>query len=192
MGTILVFSSDDFPLFSQIAFNNYFALCGLLACVGFILVIILSKQKLITSKDSISKPCLSEEKGGRAAAAFSARRKLGGPQSSGIEGRLHPRQHCEEAKNWDFLGRSSQTRHQPSWQSQPSLSQSYRKRERKQKSLLGILHFISLKYPKMSSIQHFIYTVSIKKYAELYNMEILQRMMIKIYPRAPEGFCQFD
>lgn len=76
-----VFSLDDFPLFSQIAFNNYFALCGLLACVGFILVIILSKQKLITSKDSISKPCLSEEKGGRAAAAFSARRELGGPWS---------------------------------------------------------------------------------------------------------------
>lgn len=80
---ILVFSSDDFPLFSQIAFNNYFAPCGWLACVGFILVIIPSKQKLITSKDSISKPCLSKEKGGRAAAAFSARRKLGGPQSSG-------------------------------------------------------------------------------------------------------------
>jgi len=99
LGTILFFSSDDFPLFSQITFNNYFALCGLLACVGFILVIILSKQKLITSKDSISKPCLSEEKGGGAAAAFSARRKLGGPQSLGIEGRLHPRQLCEEAKN---------------------------------------------------------------------------------------------
>lgn len=62
MGTILFFSSDDFPLSSQIAFNNYFALCGLLACVGFILVIILSKQKLITSKDSISKPCLSKRR----------------------------------------------------------------------------------------------------------------------------------
>lgn len=98
-GNNFVFSSDDFPLFFQIAFNNYFALCGLLACVGFILVIILSKQKLITSKDSISKPCLSEEKGGRAAAAFSARRKLGGPRSLGMEGRLHPRQHREEAKN---------------------------------------------------------------------------------------------
>ena len=35
------------------------------------------------------------------------------------------------------------------------------KRE-KAKSLLGILNFVSLKYPKMSSIQHFIYTVSIK------------------------------
>lgn len=103
-GNNFVFSSDDFPLFSQIAFNNYFALCGLLACVGFILVIILSKQKLITSKDSISKPCLSEEKGGGAAAAFSARRKLGGPQSSGMEGRLHPRQHCEEAKNLRLSG----------------------------------------------------------------------------------------
>lgn len=68
-------------------------------CVGFILVIILSKQKLITSKDSISKPCLSEVKGGRAAAAavFSARRDLGGP-GSGDRGTAAPKQHCWEAK----------------------------------------------------------------------------------------------
>lgn len=108
------FSSDDFPLFSQIAFNNYFALCGLLACVGFILVIILSKQKLITSKDSFSKPCLSEEKGGRAAAAFSARRKLGGPRSAGMEGRLHPGSTVRKPKIEAFWGgavKSGSSRH---------------------------------------------------------------------------------
>lgn len=76
-------------------------------CVGFILVIILSKQKLITSKDSISKPCLSEEKSGRAAAAavFSARRELGG-LGSGDEGRLHPKQRC-----WGGGGAKMETFH---------------------------------------------------------------------------------
>lgn len=54
------------------------------------------------------------------------------------------------------------------------------KRE-KAKSLLGILNFVSLKYPKMSSIQHFIYTVSIK------NLLSSTRMMIKVYQRALEG-----
>ena len=54
------------------------------------------------------------------------------------------------------------------------------KRE-KAKSLLGILNFVSLKYPKMSSIQHFIYTVSIK------NLLSSTRMMIKVYQGALEG-----
>lgn len=101
--TILFFSLDDFPLFSQIAFNNYFALCGLLACVGFILVIILSKQKLITSKDSISNHAYLKRSVAEQPLPEVPEGSWVG-SGAGMKGRLHPRQHCEEAKKWDFLG----------------------------------------------------------------------------------------
>ena len=71
-------------------------------CVGFILVIILSKQELITSKDSISQPCLSEAKVAEQPLLLLSSVPEGSWLGFGVvmEGQLPPKQHLWGAQNW--------------------------------------------------------------------------------------------
>lgn len=187
-GNNFVFSSDDFPLFSQIAFNNYFALCGLLACVGFILVIILSKQKLITSKDSIPKPCLSEENVAEQPLPFVPEGGWVGP--SALDGGPAASQAALRKPKietfWGGAVKSGTSRHDNC--NLVYLNHTVKESE---SIKLSIHLFLSQKYLKMSSIQHSIRTGSIKNMLNpTYNMvKILKGWWSKSTQEHLKGFA---
>lgn len=190
-GNNFVFSSDDFPLFSQIAFNNYFAPGGLLACVGFILVIILSKQKLVTSKDSIPKPCLSEVNVAEQPLPFVPEGGWVGP--SALDGGPAASQAAlrkpKIETSWGGAVKSGISRHDN--RDLVCLNHTVKESESIKPS---IHHFLNQKYLKISSISALHSHRVHQKYAESYlqHGEDLKRMVIKVYPRTFEGLCQFD